>query len=209
MGWLFIFAVVFLMVFLVLDSTRTRMVAAGVFAVIAAVIAFFVWRLEVVEQREVPPAADDRLQDTRALERKTALARDAIKVQEVAVADQQFGPHEQEYRDASGTLKKRVDLFSWRFSGNLGNQNSDYTLRDAVFRIRLFSCPDFITGDQELDTLAVKCNTIGDRRVALYELNLPPGQSKAFDETVTFDNQPQPGNWRYWAETISATARLD
>ena len=78
-----------------------------------------------------------------------------------------------------------------------------------MFRLRLFSCPEFIIGDLDLSTLEVRCNTIGDRRVALYNLAVEPGGSSSFAETVTFDNQPNPGNWRYWVETISVTAKID
>ena len=41
MGWLFLFAIVFLMVFLVLNSRRTRLAAVAVFAFISAVVGIY------------------------------------------------------------------------------------------------------------------------------------------------------------------------
>ena len=66
-----------------------------------------------------------------------------------------------------------------------------------------------MTGEQELAELTVKCNKIGDRRIGLYDTGLLPGARQAFSESLTFDNQPQPGNWRYWIDTVSATAKID
>ncbi len=197
------------MVFLVLDSNRTRMVAVGILVFIAGVVAVYLLFLSEAEQRAVPPAADDRLKDTRELERKAALVREAIKPQEVAINDQQFGPRTQQYRGSDGKLTERPNLFSWAFSGKVANLNTEYAVRDVVFRVRLFSCPDFIAGDIDLPTMEVKCVTIGDRRLALYDLGIAPAGSASFAETVTFDNQPKPGNWRYWVETISVTAKID
>ena len=73
MGWLFLFAVLFLMVFLVLESARTRIVAAAVLAVMAIIVSVFFLFVDTVEQQAVPPAADEKLKDTRELERRTAL----------------------------------------------------------------------------------------------------------------------------------------
>ncbi len=209
MGWLFLFAVLFLLVFLVLNSNRTRLVALGVLVFMAAVVSVYLLLLDEAEHREVPPAADDRLKDTRELAKRTALVREAIKPQDIAFNHQKFGPGVQEQRGSDGKLVERPDLYSWKFSGVLKNLNERYAVRDAVFRVRLFSCPDFVTGDIDLAAMEVRCITIGDRRLALYDLGIEPAGSVPFAEDVTFDNQPKPGNWRYWVETISVTAKID
>ena len=209
MGWLFLFAILFLMVFLVLDSNRTRMVALGVLAFVVAVVVFYFTYIDDAEQQAVPPAAEEKLQDTRALAKKAELVRRAIKPQEVVVLDQRFGPGVEQYYGSDGQLKEREDLYSWSFAGNLKNANAEYVVRDAVFRVRLFSCPDFVKGDIEPSKMEVRCNKIGDRRVVLYDLNIAPGSSQAFKEVVTFDNQPAPGNWRHQIEPLSVTARIE
>jgi len=209
MGWLFLFAVLFLMVFLVLDSNRTRLVALGVLGFFAALVAFYFLVIDKAEQQAVPPAADEKLQDTRALAEKAALARRAIKPQEIALNSPEFGPGTEQYRASDGQLKERPDLFSWVFAGAVKNLNSEYAARDVVFRLRLFSCPDFVTGDLDLSALDVRCNKIGDRRLGLYDLDIAPGGSRSFKENVTFDNQPAPGNWRHRVDVLSATARIE
>ncbi len=209
MGWLFIFAVLFLMVFLVLNSTKTRLVALGVLTFIASLVAFYFLVIEGAEQQAVPPAADEKLESTRALAEKAQLARRAIKPQEIVVDDQALKPGTEQYRRSDGQLADRPDLFSWVFSGNLKNLNGEYAVRDVVFRVRLFSCPDFFSGDIELAVLEVKCNTIGDRRVGLYDLDIAAGAAKPFQEKISFDNQPAPGNWRYRADVMSVTARIE
>lgn len=209
MGWLFLFAVLFLMVFLVLNSNRTRLVALGVLGFFAALVAFYFMVIDQAEQQARPPAADEKLEDTRALAEKAALARRAIKPQEVAVENPRFEPGIEQYRGADGQLKDRPDLYSWIFAGAVKNLNAEYAMRDVVFRLRLFSCPDFLTGDVELSVLEVRCNKIGDRRLGLYDLEIAPGSSKPFEENVSFDNQPAPGNWRHVADVLSVTARID
>ena len=209
MGWLFLFAILFLMVFLVLNSTRTRLVALGVLGFFAALIAFYFLVIDQAEQRAKPPAADEKLQDTRALAEKAALARRAIKPQEVVVENPNFGPGVEQYRNAGGQLKDRRDLYSWVFAGAVKNLNAEYRVRDVVFRMRLFSCPDFMTGELELSVLEVRCNKIGDRRLGIYDLDIAPASSKPFEENVTFDNQPAPGNWRHQIDVVSVTARID
>ena len=209
MGWLFFFAVLFLMVFLVLNSYRTRLVALGVLGIIAAAIAFYFYFIDVDEHKPVPTVVEEKLEDTRQLAEKTALARQAIRPQDIAIEDQSFAPAVEEYRDSAGKLQQRRDLFSWTFSGKLKNLNSDYAIRDVSFRIRLFACPDFLTGQLDLAALEVRCNTIGDRRFGLYGRNVAPGAAAEFSEPVTFDNQPNPGNWRVWIDTLSVTANID
>lgn len=209
MGWLFLFAVLFLMVFLVLNSTRTRLVALGVLAFIAGVVIFYLFFIDGAEQQAVPPAADERLENTKAQAEKATLARRAIGPQEIAVEGQKFGPGTQQYRASDGQLKDRVDLFSWVFAGALKNLSSTYAVRDVVFRVRLFSCPDFLKGDVDSAALEVRCNKIGDRRLGFYDLSIAPGGSHTFREGLTFDNQPNPGNWRHLIEPISVIAKID
>ncbi|NNE23835.1 MAG: hypothetical protein HKN11_14620 [Rhizobiales bacterium] len=209
MGWLFLFAVLFLMVFLVLNSNRTRLVALGVLGFFAALVALYFLVIDQAEQQATPPAADEKLQDTRALAEKAALARRAIKPQEVVVETPSFTPGTEQYRGADGQLKDRPDLYSWVFAGAVKNLNDDYAVRDVVFRMRLFSCPDFLTGDIALSVLEVRCNKIGDRRLGLYDLEIAPGSAKPFKEEVVFDNQPAPGNWRHTVDVLSVTARIE
>lgn len=209
MGWLFLFAILFLMVFLVLNSNRTRLVALGVLGFIAALIAFYFLVIDQAEQQAKPPAAEEKLEDTRALAEKAALARRAIKPQEVALETPQFGPGTKQYRSADGQLKDRRDLYSWVFAGAVKNLNGEYAVRDVVLRMRLFSCPDFMNGDVELSVLEVRCNKIGDRRLGLYDLDIAPASAKPFEENVTFDSQPAPGNWRHQIDVLSVTARID
>ena len=133
----------------------------------------------------------------------------AIKPQEIALDSPEFGPGTQQYRASDGQLKERPDLFAWVFAGAVKNLNGEYAMRDVVFRLRLFSCPDFVTGDLDLSALDVRCNKIGDRRLGLYDLDIAPGGSKSFRENVTFDNQPAPGNWRHRVDVLSATARIE
>ncbi len=209
MGFLFVFALLFLLVFLFMENTRTRLVALGVLTFFAIVGTVYFVYLDVGEDGPEPPAADARLEDTRELARRTALVRQAIRPEDIAFAERSFAPSTQQVLNSRGQPEERPDLFSWVFSGTLQNRNSEYTVRDAVFRLRLFACPEFVSGDLALEELKVRCNTIGDRRLALYNLGIAPGGTAAFHEPVTFDNQPDPGNWRYWVETVSVSARID
>ena len=124
--------------------------ALGVLGFFAALIALYFLVIDQAEQQAKPPAADEKLEDTRALAEKAALARRAIKPQEVAVENPQFGPGIEQYRSADGQLKDRRDLYSWIFAGAVKNLNAEYAVRDVVFRMRLFSCPDFMNGEIEL-----------------------------------------------------------
>ena len=78
MGWLFLFAVLFLMVFLVLNSTRTRLVALGVLAFIATVVAFFLLSIDEAEQQAEEFESQEG--SRRALTAKTGMRQTGLQL---------------------------------------------------------------------------------------------------------------------------------
>ena len=111
--------------------------------------------------------------------------------------------------DATGARQTRPDYSVWRFSGEVGNGGEGAALRSVTFRLRLFSCPAYFTTPPEAVTAALlnaSCTPLGERSVSVYDLDLAPGASRPFAETVRFAAGVAPSNWRYWADIINVTA---
>lgn len=82
--------------------------------------------------------------------------------------------------------------------------NSRHTLTDIILNVQVFECPQVIG-----DSKKPKCRTVGEALASEYFLTIPPGQSRAIDPSVNFENLPElkegDWNWSFSVTEIRAT----
>ena len=135
-----------------------------------------------------------------------------LRPQDIAVIRRKLETGTEFYWDNEGNRVERPDLFSWTFSGEIKNVSEEHTAKNVTFEIRIFSCPVFFSTPVEsaqIDELRSNCNPAGERNLTLYNVNLPPGQTKQFKEDFKINNQREPRNWRYWAAITGVATQAD
>ncbi len=213
MGWAFLFVVAAMLVWLFMESGRTRMAALGLIGFAAAVAGVFFLVLDTPERREGSrkvTGAD--VSDTAAQRAKIERSRTVLTPARIAMTAARLTPGAETYWGSDGKQHERRDLFSWTFQANVRNLSDEFSARDIHIHIQLFSCPSFFTTPAEavvIDELERRCALIGERTTGFYNVNLKPSASADLQETVTFDNQPEPRNWRYWADVARVDALIE
>jgi hypothetical protein len=84
-------------------------------------------------------------------------------------------------------------------------------VKDVTLNVRLFSCPSYYTTPFEqvkIEDLSLICSRIGERSVGLYDLGLAPQARKPFSQPLTFPNQGNAINWRFWVDVRRVVAQI-
>lgn len=213
MGWAFLFVIAVMLVWLFVESRRTRLAALGLIGFVALVTLYFFLVLDAPERREGSKqvrGAD--VSDTAQLRAKIERARTALTADKIAMGSARLEPGKSTTWGSDGKAHERLDLFSWTFNAEIKNLSDEFAVRDLYIRVRLFSCPSFFQTPAEevvVDQLERRCALIGDRNVGFYDLRIDPGSSRPISDTITFDNQPEPRNWRYWADVARVDALIE
>ncbi len=200
--WAFLFLVAGILVWMFADSKATRMVGFGVLGFIAAVSLVFFFILDAPGRREaVEPPRDKAIKQVQDVRRKLETQRFSLRSDDIALVGAELKPRNRVSYNNAGEKVETPDLFSWSVSGEARNLSEKHTAQDVFLRIRLFDCPSFFTTGQAnaaLDELNRTCSRIGERNLGLYGLGISPGGAKAFTDSVNFNDQTEPRNWRYW-----------
>lgn len=210
--WAFLFLVAGILVWMFSDSKSTRVIGLSVLGAIAAILAIFFYFLDNPDRREaVQPVPDPSVAEVKELTRKQETSQLALKPSDVALLRRSLTPGKKTTVDGQGKQYQTPDLFSWTVSGDIKNLSEKNSVKDVYLRVSLFDCPVYFdTTQQEITFQSLKsaCSVIGERSVGLYDLKIVPGSSKKFSETVQFNDQIEPRNWRSWinVDRVSAVA---
>lgn len=213
MGWAFLFVVAAMLVWLFLESRKTRLVALGVIAFFATVVMVFFFVLDRPERRQtdVPvPGAD--VSRTAELRAKIERSRTVLTPASIAMTFARLEPRRELTWGSDGKQHERENLYAWTFSAQVKNLSDEFSVKDMIIKVRLFSCPSFFStpiDEVVIDELERRCALIGERNTGFYAIGLAPGATQTLSEAIEFDNQPEPRNWRYWAEVTRVDAVIE
>ncbi len=199
--WAFLFVMAGILIWMFSDSKQTRFVGLGLLSAVAAVAMFFFYYLDTPERREaevLPP--DQAIAEVQETSRKLETNQFALKPADIRLINAKIAPGSKKSWNNNGEQVDAPDLFSWSLSGKAQNQSEKYTVQDLILKVRLFNCPSFFDTPQAKVTqkqLTTQCSRIGQRSLGLYGLKIAPESEAELAETVRFNDQIEPRNWRY------------
>jgi hypothetical protein len=186
------------------ESWMTRIVGLSLVAAMAAGVAgYLYWRESGGMSSEIRPRvpAATQAQSERLTE---------LPPSEIGLTGIKLESEVETYSGIDGKQYQRPNLQSWILSGEVKNLSPDHRVKDVALRVRLYSCPPYFTTPMEAvkyEDLSLICSRIGERSVGLYDLDLPAQGMKNFTQPVTFPNQGEAINWRFWVEVARVVAQ--
>jgi hypothetical protein len=205
MRWLVIYLLLIAVIWLFVTNTMWR---RGLLALATVVFGVFMLIFTLTQQEfEADIQTADRFSEVR---RQETLTFTAVKKTDIAIGQTNLTNPDRTVFDSAGRERVEPDLFSWRLQTMLTNRSAEFTVAGVTLRLTLFSCPVFYDvpqADVDPGKLNANCTVIGTRTVGFDPLDLKPGGSYQGDQVVTFPNQPEPRNPRYWIEVQTVTAR--
>jgi hypothetical protein len=207
----FILALAAVLIWLFAESRTTRIVGFSIVGVITVLIAIYlVWReTSGSTQGHVPQATVPQPPAPKAEIFEQSLT--ALKPSDVGLLEVKLESGVETYFGIDGKQYERPDLKSWTLSGEVKNLSNQYAVKDVTFNVRLYSCPSYYTApfnEVKFEELSSICSKIGERSVGLYDLKLAPGSTKQFSQALTFANQGNARNWRFWVDVTRVVAQL-
>lgn len=211
MASFFILALAAVLIWLFAESKASRIAGFSIVGVIAVIVAgYLVWRENESSRREHSPAPAEQRQPAPppdAIEQSLT----ALRPSDVALSGLKLESGTETYFGIDGKRYERPDLRSWTLSGEVRNLSTTHGVRDVTLNIRLFSCPSYYTTPFEqvrIEELSLICSKIGERSLGLYDLGLKPQENAPFSQPLTFANQGNAINWRYWIEVTRVVAQI-
>ena len=206
MRWLIVYLLAVAVIWLFVKNTIWR---RGLLAVVTAVFAVLMIALVLTEnkpQEGSPPRTDEKLSEVRQSE---AMRYGAMKPSDIAISASDLANTETVETGPSGREVRRPNPFQWQLTTRISNRSDTYTARDVGLRVQLYSCPAFFSTPQAeltLEGLRTACSRVGLRTVGLEKIALAPGESHSDERVITFPNQLEASNPRYWidVQTVSA-----
>ena len=213
MGWAFLFVVAAMLVWLFVESGKTRLIAFGVIAFFAAVGLVFFYVLDAPERRQADaPEGGADVSETAAQRAKIERSRTVLTPASIAMTGAALEPQREVSWGSDGKEHVRENLFAWTFRAQVKNLSTEFAVKDMFVRVRLFSCPSFFSmpaAEVVIDDLERRCALIGDRTTGFYGIDVAQGASYQLEEAIEFDNQPEPRNWRFWAGVSRVDAVIE
>ncbi len=206
MRWLIFYLLIVAVIWLFIRNTGMR---RGLLATVSVVFAVFMLLFTLTE-KEGDTGSQTAEQFDQARQREASQYTSA-KPSDVALGKTSLTNATRTLNDSSGRQTTQPDLFRWTLKTTLSNRLDSASIDTVMLQVRLFSCPDFFDTPQQDVTptlLAGNCTRIGTRSLGLNALDLKPGASLDAEQPITFPNQPEPRNPRYWidVQTVTATA---
>jgi hypothetical protein len=187
------------------ESKSTRIIGISIIAAIAIVVAGYLY------WRETAATIPDRARQTEPAQ--TRVQRETLTElapSDIALSGIDFRSGIETYSGIDGKQYQRPNLRTWTLSGEVRNASRDHRVKDVALRVQLYSCPSYFTtpiAAVKYEDLSLICSRIGERSVGLYDLDLPPLGTKKFSEPLTFPNQGEAINWRFWVEVARVVAQ--
>jgi hypothetical protein len=203
MASFFILALVAVLIWLFAESRTSRIVGFSIVGLIAIAIGVYImWRETQGSSQDYAPQTTARPQ---AVPEPTTVegSLEELKPSDVRLQKLALESQVETYFGIDGKQYERPNLKSWTLRGEVVNISSEYTVKDVMLTVRLYSCPNYYTTPFEevkAEELALICSKIGERSLGLYDLNIPPEGVKPYAQPFTFANQGNAINWRYWVE---------
>jgi hypothetical protein len=201
----FVLLVAAVLIGLFAESNLTRVIGISLVAAIAVLVGgYLYWRdtaTSVPRQARQTVPAQTRVQEQTLTE---------LSPSDVALAGINLESGVETYSGIDGKQYQRPNLESWTLSGEVRNISRDHRVKEVALKVQLYSCPSYFTTPVpavKFEDLSLICSRIGERSVGLYDLDLPPQGQKKFSEPVTFPNQGEAINWRFWVAVARVVAQ--
>jgi hypothetical protein len=187
------------------ESKSTRIIGISIIAGIAVLVAgYLYWRetaTSVSQQSRQAVPAQTRVQGQTLTE---------LSPSDIALSGINLESGVETYWGIDGKQYQRPNLETWTLSGEVRNISRDHRVKEVALTVQLYSCPSYFTtpvSAVKFEDLSLVCSRIGERSVGLYDLDLPPQGAKKFSEAVTFANQGEAINWRFWVAVARVVAQ--
>jgi hypothetical protein len=187
------------------ESRSTRIIGISIIAAIAAVIAGYLYWRETAS--DMPRQAQQTAPAQTPAQRQTFTE---LSPSDIALSGIDLESGVETYWGIDGKQYQRPNLKTWTLSGEVRNLSRDHRVKDVALRVQLFSCPSYFTtplSAVKFEDLSLICSLIGERSVGIYDLDLPPQGARQFSEPLTFPNQGQAINWRFWVRVARVVAQ--
>jgi hypothetical protein len=204
MRWLIVYLLLVAVIWLFVANTNLR---RAILAATTVLFAAFIVLFTVIEKPDAPETAT--AEQFKQARQKETVRYGAVTAADIAIDKTSLNNASRTIFDSAGREQTVPDLYNWEFETSLTNRSTQYTVDSISVRLSLYSCPQFYDVPQtEVDPgrLSANCTIIGRRSIDLDQLGLKPGQSTTDKRSITFPNQSEPRNPRYWLEVQSATA---
>jgi hypothetical protein len=201
----FVLLVAAVLIGLFAESNTTRVIGISIVAAIAVLVGgYLYWRdaaTSVSRQARQTVPAQTRVQGQTLTE---------LSPSDIALAGIDLASGVETYWGIDGKQYQRPNLETWTLSGEVRNVSRDHRVKEVALRVQLYSCPSYFTtpvSAVKFEDLSLICSRIGERSVGLYDLDLQPQAEKKFSEPVTFPNQGEAINWRFWVAVARVVAQ--
>lgn len=187
------------------ESKSTRIIGITIIAGIAAVVAGYLYWRETATK--LPRQAGQTVPSQTRVQEPTL---SELSPSDIALSGINLESGIETYSGIDGKQYQRPNLRTWTLSGQVKNVSRDHRVKDVALRVLLYSCPSYFTtpvAAVKFEELSLICSRIGERSVGVYDLDLPPQGAKKFSEPVTFPNQGEAINWRFWVEVTRVVAQ--
>ena len=205
MRWLIIYLLLIAVIWLFITNRVWR----RSLLVIATVVFGVFMLLFTLTQRELEEDVKtaDTFSEVRKLE---TLTHGTLKPGDIAIGRTSFTNPDHTVFDSAGRERTEPDLFKWQLQAIFTNRSTEFTVGSLTLKVTLYSCPafyDVAQADVDPGKLDANCTVIGRRSVGFDPIRVKPAETYQGEQIVTFPNQPDPRNPRYWIEvqTVAAT----
>ncbi|WP_108880391.1 hypothetical protein [Anderseniella sp. Alg231-50] len=206
MRWLIIYLLLIAVIWLFVTNTVWR---RGLLAFSTIVFGVFML-IFTLTQRDIEAdiKTADRFSEVRKQESVTF---GAVKSTDIAIGKTSLTNPSRTVFDSAGRERVEADLFKWQLRTLLTNRSTEFTVTSLTLQVTLYSCPvfyDVVQADIDPGKLNANCTVIGTRTVGFDPIQLKPAGNYQGEQIVTFPNQPEPRNPRYWIKVQTVTAKL-
>jgi hypothetical protein len=190
---------------LLAESNSTRVIGISIVAAIAVLVGgYLYWRdtATSVSRQARPTVPEETPVPGQTLTE--------LSPSDIALAGIDLESGVETYWGIDGKQYQRPNLETWTLSGEVRNISRDHRVKDVALKVQLYSCPSYFTtpvAAVKFEDLSLICSRIGERSVGLYGLDLPPQAEKKFSEPVSFPNQGEAINWRFWVAVARVVAQ--
>jgi hypothetical protein len=206
MRWLIIYLLAMAVIWLFIKGTSLR---RGLMAAVTTLFVMLMIILTLSENNSDNAGLLPTNEQFSQVQQRDALRQQALSASDVAIRSASLANIEVTQFDSAGRERTRPDPLRWTFKAELLNRSQQYKVSGVVLRVRLYSCPEFLStpqDDMNPSTLSASCSQVGQRTVGLETIGLAPGAAQTIEQEITFPNQTEATNSRFWVDVQTVTA---